>query len=486
MSKVLAICLSFVVLVSLKTTAFSQEFSKFTSEREWVDSSGKYKIKATLIKAVKNKETSAIDAHLELENGESKVVPMSRLSAKDNKFVNEYLDEMYLRLKEKITQCVFAKDAHTLYANFLNNGFATDRNRLIVESRMNALAKNLDQELVIFKNEFILKSNMEARKKETIEKLNDWIKNTTSQPPKKNIIMAVLDQKKLKESISNDPTTLQPIIVMALLSDVYSADYDKSQRYLERALEIGKRYKSIFTEDDNYHFLAAQNNLAVSYLMSNRVPKAIRTLENLVSNSESDSTTTKAATVPIQVKQNIAKLDSMLQSQLAKEFAVGLQCDQEDKEKIYSLKSKLGATEHSKGWKLMLPRGTEDIGFVIPKGRQRISGVPGKGSIYTFSYAGKTVIEVPLNGSWIKNGEIENFRCINCTGTGKVRCVAPLCKKGSIKVRDFGWLDSKQQHWGPTGYHFDPCKNCDGTGLLLCPCCYNSRFKNSFGLQITW
>ena len=213
--------------------------------------------------------------------------------------------------------------------------------------------------------------------------------------------------------------------------------------------------------------------------MSNRVPKAIRTLENLVSNSESDSTTTNAATVPIQVKQNIAKLDSMLQSQLAKEFAVGLQCDQEDKEKIYSLKSKLGATQHSKGWKLMLPRGTEDIGFVIPKGRQRISGVPGKGSIYTFTYAAKTVIEVPLNGSWIKNGEIENFRCINCTGTGKVRCVAPLCKKGSIKVRDFGWLDSKQQHWGPTGYHFDPCKNCEGTGLLLCPCCYNSRFKNS-------
>ena len=101
---------------------------------------------------------------------------MSRLSAKDNKFVNDYLEEMYLRLKEKIAQCVFAKEAHTLYANFLKNGFATDRNRLIVESRMNALAKNLDQELVIFKNEFILKSNMEARKKETIEKLNDWIK----------------------------------------------------------------------------------------------------------------------------------------------------------------------------------------------------------------------------------------------------------------------------------------------------------------------
>ncbi|MDB4370485.1 SHD1 domain-containing protein [Mariniblastus sp.] len=488
MFKKLSVLLLFSIIVSFVSPILAQEPTRFTIEREWVDSSGKYTIKAKLIKAIENKDTSEIDAHLQLINGETKVVPMDKLSKKDNKFINEYLDGLYLRLKEKISLCVFAKDAHSLYADFLNNGFATDNNRLIIESRMNALAKNLDQELVIFKNEFIVKSELDARKKETLDKLNDWIKNTTSLPPKKNIIMAIADQKKLKESISNDPTTLQPIIVMALLSDVYSADYDKSQRYLERALEVGKRYQSIFTEDDNYHYLVAQNNLAVSYLMSNRVPKAIRTLENLVFGSESNSATTNISTVsvPVQVKQNIAKLDKMLQSQLAKEFAVGLQCDQEDKESIFSLKSKLGATDHSNGWKLMLPRGTEDIGFVIPKGRQRISGVPGKGSIYTFSYDGKPVIQVPLNGSWIKNGEIENFRCINCTGTGKVRCTAPLCKKGSIKVRDFGWLDSKQQHWGPTGYHFDPCKNCKGTGLLLCPCCYNSKFKNSFGLQITW
>lgn len=469
-------------------SVFAQQASRFTPEREWVDSTGKYTIEAKLIKAVINKETSEIEAHLLLNDGQIKTIQINKLSEKDNKFVKEYLDDSYTRLKEKISLCVFAKDAHLLYEDFLSNGFATDRNRLIIETRMNALAKDLDQELVIFKNEFIVKSELDARKKETIDKLNDWIKNTTSLPPKKNIIMAIADQKKLKEAISNDPTTLQPIIIMALLSDVYSADYDKSQRYLERALDVGKRYKSIFTDDDKYHFLAVQNNLAVSYLMSNRVPKAIRTLENLVSGSESNSTTTNISTVsvPVQVKQNIAKLDSMLQSQLAKEFAVGLQCDQEDKESIFSLKSKLGATDLGKGWKLMLPRGTEDIGFVIPNGRQRISGVPGKGNVYTFSYDGKPVIQVPLNGSWIKNGELENFRCINCTGTGKVRCPAPLCKKGDVKIRDFGWLDKDKQHWGPTGYHFDPCENCKGTGLLLCPCCYNSRFKNSFGIQITW
>ena len=486
MSKVLAICLSFVVLVSLKTTAFSQEFSKFTSEREWVDSSGKYKIKATLIKAVENKETSAIDAHLKLENGESKVVPMSRLSEKDNKFVKEYLSDMYLRLKEKIALCVFAKDAHALYTDFLNDGFATKNNRLIIESRMNALAENLDQELVIFKNEFILKSDLASRKKETLDKLNGWINTTTKLAPKNNVIMPILDQKGLKESISNDPTTLQPIIVMALLSDVYSADYDKSQRYLEKALEIGKRYQSIFTEEDKYHYLVVQNNLFVSYLMSNRVPRAIRLLDDLISNNGSGSSSTSNQPIPVQVKQNVAKLYLMLQSQLSKEFAVGLKCDQDDKEKLILLKNKIGAVEHSKGWKLMLPKGTENLGFIIPKGRERISGVAGKGEIYSLSYKGKKLIEVPLNGSWIKEGDIENFRCINCTGTGKVRCTAPLCKKGSIKVRDFGWLDSKRQHWGPTGYHFDPCKNCEGTGLLLCPCCYNSFYKNSFGLQMTW
>jgi hypothetical protein len=468
-------------------SVFAQQASRFTLEREWVDSTGKYTIEAKLIKAVTNKETSEIEAHLLLNDGQIKIIQIKKLSEKDNKYVKEYLDDSYTRLKEKISLSVFAKDAHLLYEDFLSNGFATDRNRLIIETRMNAVAKDLDQELVIFKNEFIVKSELDTRKKETIDKLNDWIKNTASLPPKKNIIMAIADQKKLKEAISNDPTTLQPILIMALLSDVYSADYDKSQRYLERALDVGKRYKSIFTDDDKYHFLAVQNNLAVSYLMSNRVSKAIRTLDNLVSAGGLNSTTTTAAaSVPIQVKQNIAKLDNMLQSQLAKEFNVGLKCDQEDKKKILSLKNTLGASDHSKGWKLMLPRGTEDVGFVIPTGRQRISGVSGTGNVYTFSYSGKPVVQVPLNGSWIKNGELENFRCINCTGTGKVRCPAPLCKKGDVKIRDFGWLDKDKAHWGPIGYHYDPCKNCEGAGLILCPCCYNSMYENSFGIQITW
>ena len=429
-----------VLLTASKPTVLSsapnlkfekQDDSRYHKQRVWVDSTGKHKVEAKLI------ELKADQVRLKKKDGKETVLPVDRLSEDDKKFIDRYRKEVFSNLKTKIKASVYAHEIVERCQDYLEKGFADKEqtafaNEKIEEFKPHGYAIRLPKEIVT-------ERDLAVRRKEADQMVSEWVSAKNGS-----------DQKLLKSSINLDPTGVESAILLALYEEVHEADFKSSQRYLADGIKRGLRYQELGTDSDKTNLLFAMNNLAVSYVRSDQMSKAIRVWKEAQYLTKYD--------LPNEMKQNIDKVVRMMKNNLS-----GIAPDRNTRKEMEELAEVSGAgTHHIGGWKLLCP--------VDLEGKPRA----GLGFVIANREAQEVVGDL-----------IEDTRCVSCTGVAWLNCVNRKCQNGQIEVPVYGmrkvtFPDGTVQNTGRGIIRIDHvrCGTCNGNGRIDCPSCHLGIQKN--------
>ena len=420
--------LLFLLLVLCNPVDSFGQLTKFKNLRTWSDSSGNFEVTAKLTSA-NSDEAVIVD-----ENDKSMTVKFKKLSVSDQKFVQNFSNAAFLKLKSDARECVYASDALTLYEDYVTEGLVGSSNRLLIESKIEALKKYSELQAIIVGDDFLPKAELPAQKNKTRDMVNDWITKVGLAGN------AGKDQKLLRAAIKGDPTSLDAAIILALYFDVHNAEHETAQRHLDNAVKRGMKFLPIATPNDKTNVLVALNNLAVSYARIDRIPKALKLWmkANEVSN----------ASLPPEATHNIAKVNRMVNQRNS-----GLSTDADTRKALAKFSGLTNSQGGTGGWKLMCPKDCDgktvtNLPFVLMKGYSVLSG-----------------------------GSIEDRRCVKCEGASRILCPSRVCKRGIVSHKNFGPRIMQTPN-GPIdlGYGFlgvekKACTNCRGNGVITCPYC---------------
>lgn len=411
-----------IIITNVGPELVVAQANKYKNLRTWTDSTGQYKIKAQLVSSEDGQ------VNLETEEGETKQLPLDRLSKKDQEYIVSYKASVFDELREQVRQAVFAKDALAIYQDYDSRGLIAPTQRVFVDSQLKVLKEESLNNAISLNNEYIPLENLKDIKTNSLKDVNTWIDTIASKGRAKT------DQKLIKKGIAADPTSLEGSIILAIWLEVALADHEGAQRHLERVIDKAERYSVIATEIDKYNYRAALNNLAVSYAKKNKISKAIKLWSKIHSTASAD--------LPDEVPLNIARLARMISNNNS-----GLTADIDDKKALEELTASVGKTGDAKAWNIMVPTEISSVVFAVDPAFASISG-----------------------------NRILDSRCINCDGSRRDFCPIKVCKKGGIKVPVIGpkYFQGKYMGDGIVDWKFEKCTHCEGSGLVNCRCCYPS------------
>jgi hypothetical protein len=417
------------------STAHAQN-SRFERMREWTAAGSSRTLEAKMI---------AVDADsvtLESSNGKQASIPINSLSDADQALIAEYKDSLFNRLKRQTREALFAREALKLFQEFKDAGLINDSNREFVESKLEILEEEAHVNSIFFGNRFITLDQLASKKANTKLTVDEWLAHAIE-------TNSGADQKALRDATKVDPTSLEAAMLAALHHEIHEANFETSGRLLEDAIKRGQRYLPVANEFEKYNLLAALNNLAVSSVRENKITRALKLWEQADEFSELD--------LPEPLKFNIAKVDRMINDEQS-----GLKADRAVQTALGRFADTLGARGESGGWKVMLPKDIEgnyrhQIDFVILNSEAQV----------------------------LSDQEIQDSRCVRCTGSTKLRCPANGCQSGGIDIpvigeRTMTLPDGSIQNLGRgrIGTERVKCNTCNGEGVVRCPYCDRGMQKN--------
>ena len=420
----------------LATPAWSQVSSRYQKMRLWTASGGASTYEAKLISA--NQESVT----LENESGKQATIPIAQLSDEDQVFISKYHKSLFDRLKLNVRKTVLATDALKQCQEFLANEYLVDENLIWVQEKIKSLETPASNNAVILPKRFVTPEELADLKGTARRTVLRWTKMMSDNGDG-------TDQKMLREATRDDPTSFEAALFGALYYEIHDALFEQSQRLLEDAAERADLYSPVATDNDRKNHMAVLNNLAVSYARSGQVSRSIKSWQELEQLSD--------GAMPANSLFNIEKIHRMLNDERS-----GYTVSRNEKIEFDRLRKSVGSIGNDGGWRLMSP--TDEQG----KTHNAIQ-----------------FLLVDNGAQSVKDGFIEDTRCVRCVGTTLLKCPAEGCKNGAIEIPIEGPIkktfpDGTVQTvgWGRIGTDVQKCNGCRGEGAVRCPFCENGRQRN--------